>query len=274
MGTLYVVGVPEGDPDDITLRARRILGQVALIVAEDVGQARHLLARHKIATPLADGVHADAVADLLQVGDVALLHTGWSPGPTSFGCQLIHAAIEHGFPVVSIPGPSLVVTALVISGLPADSFIYLGELPPQPTARRELLAHVAGEYRTLVVLEWPARLPDTLADLHGTLGHRSLVVVAAPQQEMEVVWRGAVGEAPQYLLDRLSEGPCLLVLSGAREETIRWEKDRLLAEVRACLARGLGAKEISQQLASSGWPRREIYRLATQVAGFSPAENL
>jgi 16S rRNA (cytidine1402-2'-O)-methyltransferase len=274
MGTLYVVGVPEGNPDDITLRARRVLDRVALIVAVDVDQARHLLARYQIATSLVDAVHADVSLEALRAGDVALLHTAWSPGPTSFTCALIRAAIEHGFPVVPIPGPSPVVTALVISGLPADSFVYLGELPLQPPARHELLALVVDEPRTLVVMEWPDRLPDTLADLYDALGHRTVVVVAASQQEMGVVWRGTVGEAPAHLLDCPSQGPCVLVLSGARQETIRWEEDRLLAEVRACLARGLGAKEISQQLTKSGWRRREIYRLATQVASFSPGENL
>ena len=275
MGTLYVVGAPEGSPDDITLRAKRILGQVALIIAGDMAQARHLLACHGITTPLADVVCADAFLDALRVADVALLHADPSPGPTGAAYQRIQAAIDGGFPVVPIPGSSLVVTALVISGLPADSFLSLGELPPQPVARRELLALVAGEPRTLVALEWPARLPETLADLQETLGQRPLVVVAAFCQGIEVAWRGAVGEAPGFLLERPCQGPCALVLGGTGEKTVCWEKDRLLAEVQARLAQGLGAKEISQQLAAqSGWPRREIYRLATQEAGFSYADKL
>jgi len=137
------------------------------------------------------------------------------------------------------------------------------------------MAFVAGESCTLVALDWPARLPETLADLHDILGPRPLVVVAASYQGIEAVWRGMLGEAPGPLSDRPLQGPCALVLGGAGEKTIRWEQDRLLAEVRACLARGLGAKEISQQLAAaSGWPRRKIYRLATQGADFSPTENL
>jgi 16S rRNA (cytidine1402-2'-O)-methyltransferase len=273
MGTLYVVVVPEGNPDDITLRARRVLDQAALIVAVDIDRARHLLAHYQIATSLVDAVQADVSLKALRAGDVALLHTAWSPSPTSLSWQLIGAAIERGFPVVPIPGPSPVVTALVISGLPADSFVYLGKLPVQPPSRRELLALVADEGRTLVVLEWLARLAGTLADLHDALGDRSVTVVAASQQGMGVVWRGAAGEAPAHLSGHPSEGPCVLVLSGARQGTIRWEEVRLLAEVQACLARGLGAKEISRQLTQSGWHRREIYRLATHVADLSRAEN-
>ena len=142
-----MVGAPVGDVEDITHRALRILRDVVLVVADDVDHARRLLADHDIATPLTATDSLDAPLSALETDDIALFSTGWSPGPSGPGQLLIHAAIERDFPVVPIPGPTLPVTALVISGLPADSFVYLGELPQGPAARRGLLASVASERR-------------------------------------------------------------------------------------------------------------------------------
>lgn len=271
MGTLYVVGAPPGDPDDITLRARRILAEVTLVGADDADQARRLLAHYDVATPVAK------VGDLweaLDAGDAALLSQGWLPGPSDSSYQLICAAIERGFPVVPVPGPTLPVTALVISGLPADSFVYLGELPRDPSARRDLLALVAGERRSLVAIEWPDRLPGTLVDLVEALGDRSLAVVAASDTGIDVIWRGALGEAPAHLPSPPGQALCTLVVGVAREKADRWDCERLRAEIRACLERELGTKEISRQLAAeSGWPRREVYRLAVELARHLPQES-
>jgi 16S rRNA (cytidine1402-2'-O)-methyltransferase len=278
VGTLYVVSAPAGDPDDLSLRAIRILGEVDLIVAEDVDQAQRLLAHHGFVTPLASGPEYGQAADValvleaLERGDAALLTAGWSPGPSEASARLVAIAVERGFPAVPVPGPVLPVTALVVSGLPADSFVYLGELPQQPSARRSLLASIAGERRTLIVRETPQRLPETLAELRAALGGRPLAVVEASGEPGGTIWRGTLNGADDPLLDRPGRGPLALIVGGAREEAAPWDEDRLAGEIRAGLGRGLRASEISRQLAvESGWPRREIYRRAVKMAQF-PSE--
>lgn len=266
MGTLYIVGAPLVDLDDLTQRALRVLRGATLVVGDDVGYARRLLAHCDIASPLMEP--GDRVAlEALQTGDVALLVVGWLAGPSSPGYRLVCMAQELGFPVVSVPGTAFPITSLVISGLPSDSFVYLGELPREPSARSDLLASVAVEHRTLVVSASFSGLAAVLLDLQVSLGGRSLVVVAASDQGAEVIWRGSLGEPPDKLPDHLTSTQCALVIAGARPEVMRWDERQLRAEIRMRLAQGLGVRETSHQLAvESNWTRREIYRLAVQIA--------
>jgi 16S rRNA (cytidine1402-2'-O)-methyltransferase len=264
VGTLYVVGAPAGAPGDLSRRAQRILGQVVLVVAEEVGPAQRLLAHYDIATPVAPLLGGSPL-QALDTGDVALLNVGWEPGPSRQGRRLVRAAIEQGFPVAPIPGPALPLTALVVSGLPADSFVYLGQLPEHHADCRVLLSSLVSEPRTLLVAGSPDRLAANLADL-TMLGDRRCVLVTASETGMEVVWRGALGQSLQQVGGDPMPGPCMLVIGGASEQAIRWGKERLLAEVRALLTQGLLAKEIGRRLATeSGWPRREIYRLTLEI---------
>ena len=291
VNNLYVVGAPAGEPHDLTRRALRILREVTLVVADDEGgrqfmsQAEPLMAHHGITTPLATA-EGEAPLAALEKGDVAYLCPGWLLGLPNAGSRLVRAAIERGYPVVPVPGPALPITALVISGLPADSFVYLGNLPRHGPARHDLLASVAGERRSLVVVEQPDRLIPVLTDLQAALGDRPAVIVAA-SGELEsasgiesplergdgVIWRGSLGQVPEgYANMQDHPYPVVLVLGGARDQGIRssstpdrWDKDRLRAEIGACLEQGLGAREIGRLLAGeSGWPRREIYRLAVE----------
>ncbi len=272
MGILYIVGAPQGDLDDITLRAVRILGEVTLIVASDVPHTRRLLAHYDIATPLTPlsepdcSVTLDSILGALEMGDVALVTTAWSPSPSGPSYRLIRAAIGRDFPVVPSPGPTLPITALVVSGLPADSFVYLGQLPTGSSARCDLLASVAAERRTLLTLVLHHQLSAALTDMAEALGERPLAVVATSDQDGQKVWRGTVSGASEHLLGQPDQELCVLVVGGARGRPARWDIDRLRAEVRAGLERGLAAKEIGRQLAvQSDWPRREIYSLAVEI---------
>lgn len=266
MGTLYIVGVPWVDLDDLTQRALRILRGATLVVGDDVGYARRLLDHCDIASPLVELGERTAL-EALQAGDVALIVVGWLAGPSSPGYQLVCAAIELGFPVVSVPGPAFPITSLVISGLPSDSFIYLGELPRESSERSDMLASVAVERRTVVVVVSFSGLTEVLSDLQAALGDRSLAVVATSARGAEVIWRGSLGEPPGRLPDPLTSSRCALVIAGAQPEVMRWDERQLRAEIRMRLAQGLGVRETSHQLAvESSWPRREIYRLAVQIA--------
>ena len=262
MGTLYVVGIPAGALGDGTRRALRVLGEVALVVAQDPEQTRRFLSHHEIATPLIKTPPLGMVLGTLEAADVALVTEGWRVGLDDFGRQVVCAVRENGLPVVPIPGPNLPITALVVSGLPADSFVYLGELPPAPSVRRKLLSSVSGEWRTLVVL---VRKKQDSDDLYLALGERKSVLVTAAGGETKVVWRGTLDQLPEQLSDQSTDVPPVLIVGGARQQVELWEETRLRAEIQSAIESGLGAKEISKQLAAeSGWPRREIYRLVVE----------
>jgi 16S rRNA (cytidine1402-2'-O)-methyltransferase len=267
VATLYVVGVPAGDPDDITLRALRVLGKVGCIVAGDVGQAQRLLEHHDLETHLASLDDVDALSDMLESSDLALLVEGGRSSPSPRALALIRLAMEARHPVVPVPGPSLPITALVVSGLPADSCVYLGELPQQPETRNTLLSSIRHERRTLLLLGTLGHLPHQLTALLDVVGDRKLVVAAASEQGTEVPWRGTIGSALQQPPPGSLQDPCVLVVEGARGPAARWDEDRLHGEVQAQLEKGLGAKQVSQQLAAeSGWPRRDVYRLAVEAS--------
>lgn len=265
MGTLYVVGAPASGFGDLTRRALGILETAALIVADDEDSARELLEHYNIVAPLA--LARDAHADALAEGDIALLCLGLSPAPSYPGYRLIEAALDRNYPVMPVPGPSLAITALVISGLPADSFVYLGELPEDKTACRELLAAVRTEHRSIIALSTPELVSAVLADLFGVLGDRPAVLVASSRQGTELIWRGGLEAAAREVSELALPGVCALVLGGAPDEAARWEEGRLRSEIHSRLLAGLGVKEISQQLAEgSGWSRRDIYRLSVELA--------
>jgi 16S rRNA (cytidine1402-2'-O)-methyltransferase len=266
MGTLYVVGVPATGTGDLTIRARRILGSVTLVAAGAGDEARLFLAGCDISTPVVPAAGHGIVLGALAGGDVALLLPGRSPAPGSEEQSLVAAALAGGFAVVPVPGPVVAVTALVLSGLPADSFVYLGALPQEAGARRSLLESMAGEARTLALLAGPGELPDLLAALHSSWGDRSLVLWPASSEPPEDAWRGSLGEALQAGAALAAGRDWVLIAGGAAEERGRpWDEDRLRREIRACLGRGLGVGEISRELAApSGWARRDVYRLSLQ----------
>jgi 16S rRNA (cytidine1402-2'-O)-methyltransferase len=189
-------------------------------------------------------------------------------GLTRSSQTVVQTALEQGFPVVPVPGPSLPLKALIASGLPADSFVYLGRLPQSVAARRQLLASVVTERRSLVALEAQQHLPGLLSELHEVLGDRPLAVVASSQHHDDT-WRGTIAQASEHLSLLPGTDPCVLVVGGFREKAAPWDEDRLQAEIRSWLDQGLGAKETSRALAiESGWPRREIYRLAVESGSF------
>lgn len=265
MGTLYVIGAPAGEPRDLTRRASAILQEAALVVADDEDAARRLLDENSLSIPVV-AVQPDASLAALAEGDVALVYSGRAPAPSQAARRLIRSAIEK-HPVVPIPGPSLPITALILSGLPADSFVYLGGLPPEADARRDLLSLFSAEHRSLLALASSSSLAAVLADLHNTLGDRSLALVASSPRGAELAWRGSVAAAAGGPDQALLPGEYVLVVGGAPDEALRWEEERLLSEIQDLRAAGLGVKELSQQLAErSGWSRREIYRLSLELA--------
>lgn len=267
VGILYVVGAPMGHLNDLTHRARRILSEVALVVAEDSTLGQSLLAHHCLTTPLhtlqapIEADDLDVPLDTLTDRDVALLIPGWSVGPSLAGQRLVGAAIARDVRVLAVPGPAFPVTALVISGLPADSFVYLNCLPPEAGARQALIDSVSGEHRSLVLIDAVPFLPE----LCDALGDRDMALVASVEGQVQVVWRGPLCQGARELSDRAPDRPYALVVGGA-PEAVRWDKAKVCQRIQVLLDQGWKAKAISQQVAAdSGWPRRQVYQLALDI---------
>ena len=222
MSSLYVVSTPIGNLEDITLRALRVLAEVGLIAAEDTRTTRKLLARHRVNTPLTSYHEHNKKAKLssllktLEEKDVALVSDAGTPAINDPGYELIREAAKAGFAIVPIPGPSALTSALAVSGLPTDQFIYLGFLPRRRVERKRLLETLSGERRTLVAFETPHRLKAALDDILDALGNRGVTVCREMTKLHEEIFRGVVLDARDHF--EHPRGEFTLVIEGAVED--------------------------------------------------------
>ncbi len=273
MSTLYLVATPIGNLGDITHRALQILGDVDLIAAEDTRRTGKLLHHYQIEPqrpPLSYHEHSkprrrEQILAALDEGDVALVTDAGTPGINDPGYKLIRAAIEAGHTVSPIPGASAPLVALSASGLPTDSFLYLGYLPSKESQRRSTLDEVARLPYTLIFLETPHRLLDALADLRDVLGNRDIAVARELTKLHEEIFRGTLAEADAHYAQNPPRGEITLVVAGASEEELVWSEERLYQAIQAALREGTKPSKVARRLAKeSGWPRREIYDLVIE----------
>jgi len=269
MGTLYLVATPIGNLEDMSPRAVRILREVVLIAAEDTRHTRKLLAHFDIHTRLTSYFEhnklakLDAILAALSQGDVALVSDAGTPAINDPGYELVKAALDAGYAVSPIPGPSAPLAALASSGLPTDSFLYLGYLPRRSSERKVLLREIAALSYTLVFLEAPHRLQVALVDIQAELGDRRIAIARELTKLHEEIWRGKVAGALEHFKQDEPRGEFTLVVAGRKAEARgRWTEDRLMIAIKLGLKLGESpsvlAKRISQE---SGWERREVYRL-------------
>jgi len=227
MSVLYVVATPIGNLEDISLRALRLLQEVKLIAAEDTRSTRHLLSAHNIKTPLTSyhehskRAKLDYLLSYLEREDLALVSEAGMPGLSDPGYDLIVAAIERGVSVVPIPGASAVITALAVSGLPTDQFVYVGFLPRRKGQRQRILRSIVEESRTVVAFETPHRLSEALVDIEEILGNRRISVCRELTKVHEEIFRGRVSQAREYFIE--PRGEFTLVVEG---KTRAWLKFR------------------------------------------------
>jgi len=228
MPVLYVIATPIGNLEDISLRALRLLREVKLIAAEDTRTTRHLLNAHNIKTPLTSyhehskRAKLDYLLNYLEKADLALVSEAGTPGLSDPGYELIVAAIEHGISVVPIPGASAVITALVVSGLPTDQFLYLGFLPRRKGQRQRLLSSIIDEPRTIVAFETPHRLREALSDIEEILGNRRLCVCRELTKVHEEIFRGRVSQAREHFAE--PRGEFSLVIEGRTRAWLKFQE--------------------------------------------------
>ncbi len=271
MGTLYIVGTPIGNLEDITLRALRVLREVALIAAEDTRTTGRLLHHYGIETPLlsyhdfSDEARLAELIDRLQGADVALVSDAGMPGLSDPGYRLVQAAHEAGIAVSPIPGPAAAITALVSSGLPTDSFLFLGFLPRQVAARRAALEKVRQLPYTLVLYEAPHRLLKLLADVEAVLGERQLVVARELTKLYEELWRGTPTDARRHFGRDQVRGEITVVIEGAAALPA-WDEAAVRQALTEAIAAGQSRKEAAAAVAArSGWRKKELYELSLNL---------
>lgn len=265
MPNLYVVATPIGNLEDISQRALRILREVRLIAAEDTRKTKRLLNFYGIKTPMTSyhehnkRSKLDYLLGRLAEGDVALVSEAGMPGMSDPGYELIVAAIQKGIPVIPIPGPSAVLTALVVSGLPTDRFLYVGFLPHKAGARQRLLESVTNESGTIIALESPHRLQATLNDIFLTLGDRRIAICRELTKIHEEVFRGTVSQAIKHFTE--PKGEFTLVIEGKREKNRAQLTEKIEQQLHYLYLSGATAREAMAKIAGeTGLSRKELYR--------------
>jgi 16S rRNA (cytidine1402-2'-O)-methyltransferase len=219
---------------------------------------------HNIKTPLTSYHEHNKRAKLgyllerLKEDDVALVSEAGMPGLSDPGYELIAAAIEQDIRVIPVPGASAVITALVVSGLPASQFLYLGFLPRRQRERRRLLQSVADEPRTMVVFEAPHRLVEVLKDAMEVLGDRRVAVCRELTKLYEEVFRGRLSQAIEHFAQ--PRGEVTLVIEGRAKQKPELS-EQIETELRRLYRQGVGAREAVVRLSeTSGVPRKKLYQ--------------
>lgn len=280
MPSLYIIATPIGNLEDITLRALRLLNEVALIAAEDTRVTRRLLSRYDIHTPLTSFNEHNQAAKIpmlistLADADVALVSDAGTPGVNDPAQALALAAHNAGCAVVAVPGASAVTAAVAVSGLAADGFVYLGFLPRKRGERVNLLKSLARQRRALVAFESPRRLRQSLPDMLDALGDRRIAVCREMTKLHEETFHGSITDALRHFRD--PKGEFTLVVEGAADTRI----DTAATEVEAAnmldaLRRsGVRAKEAVGEVAdATGLPRRRVYQLWLADGNAAPSDN-
>lgn len=285
-GTLFVVGTPIGNLEDLSLRAARVLREADVIAAEDTRTARQLLvhvdALGGAASPVNparrvisyfEGNEAERVGGLVESimrgASVALISEAGMPGVSDPGGRAVAAAIAAGARVEVVPGPSAVLAALVGSGLSMARFTFLGFPPRESGARRELFGTLRDDVSTLVLYEAPDRVGATLADLAAALGGERRASLGRELTKLyEEHVRGSLAELAAKYADGSPRGECTLVVGGGTGTLVAVDVE---AELRRLLATGLGPKDAAQRLVVvTGKPRRQLYQLALSLQREEP----
>ena len=277
-GTLYVIATPIGNLEDITLRALRVLREeVNVIACEDTRQTQKLLEHYRIQKPMIsyhehnEAARAAEIIRRLEEGEsVGLVSDAGTPLLSDPGFRVVHAAVDHGIPVVPLPGPSAAMSALVASGFPTNEFRFIGFLPGRSAARQRALEGLREDKSTLVLYESPHRILETLADISSILGERPLVLARELTKVHEEFLRGTASEIRDQLASRSIKGEITLVIGHGEALALTGDA---AAEVARLKAEGMDQMQAIKQVAKQmGLPKREVYRLAT-APGSNPPDR-
>lgn len=266
-GTLYLVATPIGNMSDISLRALSTLKEADLIAAEDTRVTGKLLKHYGIETPMTPyhqhslGRKADRLLDVLNGGkSIAMVSDAGTPGISDPGHELIALCIEHGVPVVSIPGPNAIITALIVSGLSTRRFTFDGFPPRSAHERRMFFESLKGEPRTMVFYESPLRLVATLKTALQVLGDRRAAVMREATKMFEEVHRGTLSSAIERFTDVKPKGEITFLIDGAASVPEEIGEDQVEDALRRFIGEGMSERDAVRHVtAMYSLPKKEVY---------------
>lgn len=280
--TLYIVGTPIGNLEDMTMRAVRILQNVDLIAAEDTRHTGKLLQHFQIKTPQISYHHHNRhtrIPELLEIlrqgKSIAIVSDAGMPTISDPGMEIVKEAIAHSIEVIPIPGVTAAVTALAVSGFDSTRFVFEGFLPTKGKPRQERLAQLQKEERTIILYEAPHRLISTLEDLYQVFGDRPVVLARELTKLHEDLWRGKLSEAIDFYQHRNPQGEYTLVLAGCQKSEPEYlDENQIKQELKRLIERGMSLTEASRELCPfTNLSRREIYQLGISKKNFSQGDR-
>jgi 16S rRNA (cytidine1402-2'-O)-methyltransferase len=275
-GSLYVVATPIGNREDITVRALNTLREVDLIAAEDTRKTGNFLSHHKIKNRLIS-YHEhnenkrtpEIISKLLDGTSIALVSNAGTPSVSDPGYRLIATAIENKIKVIPIPGVSAATAAMSVSGLPTDSFVFMGFPPRKKGKRLQFLAELAVEPHPLIFYESPQRILAFLEEVVSRMGDRPAVLAREMTKLHEEFIRGSVSEILMTLKKRAKvKGECTLLVAG-RKEKEEIDSEVVEAEIKAALKKHQsGLSEITRLIAQKyGISKNKVYEIALKIKG-------
>jgi 16S rRNA (cytidine1402-2'-O)-methyltransferase len=273
-GILYLVGTPIGNLGDMTDRARETLGTVAVVAAEDTRRTGRLLAHFGIEARMVslfqgneDRRTQELLKELRADHDVAVVSDAGMPGLSDPGYRLVRASVEEGIEVRVVPGPSAVLSALVVSGLPTDRFVFEGFLPRRAGERRMRLRGLANDRRTVVLFESPHRVGTLLRDILVELGNRQVAIARELTKLHEEVIRGRTSEVLARLTDLELKGELVVVLEGSHRPEVL-DQEELVEEARALVQAGMRKRDAASKVARKrGASANAIYESLLEAEG-------
>ena len=277
-GKLYLCATPIGNLEDITYRVLRILKEVDIIGAEDTRHSINLMNYFNIATPMTSYHEYNKiekakylVEEMKKGKNVAIITDAGTPGISDPGEEIVRQCHEAGIEVSSVPGPAACVTALTMSGLSTRRFAFEAFLPMDKKERREILAELVNETRTIIMYEAPHKLVRTLKDLKETLGNRRMTLCRELTKKHETAFHTTIDELIIRYENEKPLGECVLVIEGKsrqelkEEEMASWEEISIEEHMEIYEKQGFSRKDAMKKVAKDrGVSKREIYQYLVQ----------
>ncbi|MBA7544648.1 Ribosomal RNA small subunit methyltransferase I [subsurface metagenome] len=262
-GILYICGTPIGNLEDITLRALKILKKVKLIAAEDTRHTKKLLNHFQINTKVSSYyeynkfIKAPHLVEILKNGqDIALVSDAGMPGISDPGYVLVNLALKNNIKIIPVPGVSALITALVVSGLPTDKFVFEGFLPRKIKERKRYFKSIENEERTIIFYETPHRLKRALKDMLEIWGERRIVIARELTKMYEEVIRGKLSQVLTEISTKEIKGEITLIVQGRIKKKGNDAIDFLIKE---CIIEGCLNK-----LKNQGYSNKDIIKIAQE----------
>jgi len=273
-GGLYVVATPIGNREDITVRALNTLREVDLIAAEDTRKAGNFLLHHKIRNRLISYHEYNEnkrtpqiISKLLDGSSIALVSNAGTPSVSDPGYRLIAAAIENEIKVIPIPGVSAATTAMSVSGLPTDAFVFIGFPPKKKGKRLGFLTELAAGPRPLIFYESPKRILTLLEEIISCMGDRPAVLAREMTKRHEEFIRGSLSKILLTMKKRAKvKGECTLMVAG-RKEKEEMDSEIINGEIKAALEKQQGGLSVISGIIAKkyGLAKNDVYNLALKI---------